>query len=111
MPVAVVAERLGISRNTLYTRFDDPALDWDFISSLGRVIREDIIRTRFTKDAPPTVQEPSVEYRSELEKCRQELLDLRAKHIELLEAHNLLKDEYFALKDQMGRAGLNARAG
>ena len=48
-----VARRLGISRNTLYNKFGNPNLSFDFIKRVGQIVNHD-----FTVDFPEMKPEP-----------------------------------------------------
>jgi hypothetical protein len=56
-----LAEDLGISRNTLYNRFNDPHLGYRFIIQVGKIIYYD-----FTIDFPDIKKDPSLKKDSSL---------------------------------------------
>ncbi len=89
-----LAERLGISRNTLYNRFGDPNLSYEFIIKVSNVIHYD-----FTLDFPETkekVQEKEEKEAREqegtdyIDRYTAELLKLERKYTNLLERYNKL---------------------
>ena len=43
MPIKKLAERLGISRNTLYSRFRDPEVSYKFIAAVSNVVHYDFL--------------------------------------------------------------------
>ena len=84
-----LAERLGISRNTLYNRFRDPELSYEFINAVSN-----IIHYNFAIDFPEMIAEEnelgdgsSVQY---TERDALELLRLEKKYTGLLERYNKL---------------------
>ena len=83
-----LAERLSISRNTLYNRFKDPALSYDFIRAVGK-----IIHYNFAPDFPEfqeqvdAVRERSLNY---VDQDTVGLLRLEKKYTTLLERYNKL---------------------
>lgn len=83
-----LAERLRVSRNTLYNRFKEPDLNYEFIMAVGNIIHYD-----FTHDFPDlqaeidAMNESSVGY---LDRGTVELLRLEKKYISLLERYNKL---------------------
>ena len=83
-----LAEKLGISRNTLYNRFKDPELGAIFIEKVSNIIHYD-----FTTQIPELqteddyVTERSLNY-SESEAAK--ILQQERKHVLLLEKYNQL---------------------
>lgn len=83
-----LAERLKISRNTLYNRFKEPALSYEFITAVGS-----IIHYNFEIDFPELEEETNrvgerpVSY---VERNTVELLKLEKKYTNLLERYNEL---------------------
>mmetsp|Transcript_974 Transcript_974/g.2383 ORF Transcript_974/g.2383 Transcript_974/m.2383 type:complete len:148 (+) Transcript_974:3666-4109(+) len=84
-----LSERLGISRNTLYNRFQEAELGDEFITSVG-----DIIHYNFSIDFPDLrqgtskmVSEGPLGY---ADRNAIELLRLEKKYMELLERYNRL---------------------
>lgn len=83
-----LAERLKISRNTLYNRFKEPQLSYDFILAVGSIIHYD-----FLADLPelPAIanelEEQSISY---LSSSRTEIIKLERKYVCLLERYNKL---------------------
>lgn len=43
LPIKKLAERLGISRNTLYSRFRDPEVSYKFIAAVSNVVHYDFL--------------------------------------------------------------------
>ena len=86
--VKKLAERLKISRNTLYNRFKDPELNYEFIIAVGN-----IIHYNFAVDFPELeaednqVGEGHINY---LNRDTAELLKLEKKYTGLLERYNEL---------------------
>jgi len=87
-PLTSLANKLGISRNTLYNRFENPNLGYRFIMEIGHTIHYD-----FTIDFP--------NMKAELEKCGDtpiealdketiEILRAESKYIHLLEKYTKL---------------------
>lgn len=83
-----LAERMKISRNTLYNRFRDPELGYEFIVDVGR-----IIHYNFSIDFPELdnevneLGEPWIQYG---DKDAVELLKREKKYTALLERYNQL---------------------
>lgn len=83
-----LAERLKISRNTIYNRFSEPTLDYEFILQISNVIHYD-----FSRDFPEIkheiekADEPPSQY---VDRGAAELLALKDKYANLLERYNKL---------------------
>ncbi len=84
-----LSERLKISRNTLYNRFRDPELSYEFITTVGK-----IVHYNFTVDFPELETElnnqahdPWVQYG---DNDVAELLKQEKKYSQLLERYNYL---------------------
>lgn len=83
-----LSERLNISRNTLYNRFKDPKVSYEFITAVSKIIHYDFsidfpeLETAFNR-----VSERPGNY---LDRDTVELLRLEKKYIALLERHNKL---------------------
>ena len=104
--MGVVAEKMGISRKTLYNKFKEPAIPYSFILRLGEVIHYDFskefphlnksIKKETLPQAPTNLQlsfdgEPQEAPRQNtLKACETELLQLQRKYIALLEKFNEL---------------------
>ena len=91
-------QALGISRPTLYRRFDEPNLDFDFIEQVGLLIRHDFaqdFRELATPPASPTtVAEPAPAYQLDtLDDCKNKLLHVYGLYTELQEKYNALLAE------------------
>ena len=87
-PISKLAKRLRISRNTLYNRFRDPELGYDFITAVGN-----IIHYNFTIDFPELEEESNQANESPLSYVGRdmfELLQLERKYAGLLERYNKL---------------------
>ncbi|MEM9416970.1 MAG: helix-turn-helix domain-containing protein [Bacteroidota bacterium] len=87
-PIKKLAERLKISRNTLYNRFKDPELSYEFISAVGN-----IIHYNFAIDFPELESEENQTGEGHLNYVNRdtaELLKLAKKYTELLERYNEL---------------------
>lgn len=83
-----LAERLGISRNTLYNRFKEPKLNYEFIIAVGNITHYD-----FTIDFPELQEEANALNErpvSYINRDAVELLKLEKKYIGLLERYNKL---------------------
>ncbi|QCR23107.1 hypothetical protein [Pontibacter sp. SGAir0037] len=98
-------KKLNISRGTLYNKFDDANLEYEFILEVGRIIHHD-----FTEEFPNMfnpagddkqdsnqisandVSEASNNYYRPhtLKECERALLNLQSKYISLLETHQAL---------------------
>ncbi|WP_073285292.1 hypothetical protein [Hymenobacter psychrotolerans] len=83
---------LGISRPTLYRRFEDRHLDFEFIREVGKAIFYD-----FGEEFPelrlhrPLVAEPLVPYQLDsLEGCKDQLLYVYGLYTEALQKYNAL---------------------
>jgi plasmid maintenance system antidote protein VapI len=99
-----IVEELGITRPTIYRKFKDDTLDYNFVKRVGEIINHDFSES-FTNDQQHTLSSvtpvqkdavaPIVTTRvintpsSDLEPSKQ-LLILQTKYIALLEAYNEL---------------------
>jgi len=88
-------EELGISRPTLYRRFEEPNLAFKFIEQVGALIRHDFAQ-EFRELAPPVaaVAEPTVGYQLDsLDDCKNKLLHVYGLYTELQEKYAALLAE------------------
>lgn len=86
---------LGISRPTLYRRFEDPNLNFDFIKHVGQFIHHNFAE-EFRELVPATsmVAEPIVAYQLEsLQDCKDKLLYVYGLYTELVQQYNALVAE------------------
>ncbi len=83
-----LSERLGISRNTLYNRFKEPELRYEFIIAVGNVIHYnfELDFAELRTDANE-ISEGPIGY---IERDAVELLKLKKKYTDLLERYNKL---------------------
>lgn len=107
--IGVVAEKMSISRKTLYNKFKESSIPYSFILKLGEVIHHDFsqdfphLSKTVKKEAPkqqpqistnlllPFDSEPQEIYKpNNLRECEQELVNLQRKYIGLLEKFNEL---------------------
>ncbi len=86
-PITKVAERLGITRTTLYNKFGKPDLPSDFLIHAGEVIYYD-----FSIDLPELSENirNAKEKRHQNEKETFSLLELQKKYSDLLENYTRL---------------------
>ena len=83
-----LSERLGISRNTLYNRFGDPELSYEFIRTVGNIIHYNFsIDFAELKEEVDEMGEGSINY---ADRDTAELLKLEKKYTGLLERYNKL---------------------
>ena len=91
---------LGISRPTLYRRFEDPNLDFDFIKRVGQLIYHDFaedFRELATPAAQSVAAEPTAGYGLDsLDDCKNKLLHVYSLYTEL-------QEKYAALLAERGR--------
>lgn len=83
-----LSERLRISRNTLYNRFKEPELSYEFITAVGN-----IIHYNFALDFPELQEEANEVSESPIgyiDRDAVELLRLEKKYMGLLERYNKL---------------------
>ena len=80
-PIKALAKRLGVSRNTVYNKFKEYDLSYDFIVRVG-----DIIRYDFTYDYPELKTNVSLGK----EQHATELWRLEQRYTHLLERYNKL---------------------
>lgn len=83
-----LAKALGISRNTLYNRFDNPNLGYSFIIDVGNIIHYD-----FTLDFPEIKDEAKIAGENpirSIDRGAAELLRMEGKYIRLLEKYTTL---------------------
>ncbi|RZK27643.1 MAG: hypothetical protein EOO57_22405 [Hymenobacter sp.] len=91
-------QELGISRPTLYRRFDEPNLDFAFIEQVGALIRHDFARDFRELAAPAAVAEPAASYQLDtLDDCKNKLLHVYGLYTEL-------QEKYAALLAERGRS-------
>jgi len=107
--VGVVAEKMGISRKTLYNKFKESSIPYSFILKLGEVIHHDFsqefphlsktVKKEIPKPQPPVSNNlllpfdgaPQEPYKpNNMKECEQELVKLQRKYIALLENFNEL---------------------
>ncbi len=107
--VGIVAEKLGISRKTLYNKFKESSIPYSFILKLGEVIHHDFshefphLSKTVKKEVPkpqtsgsnnlllPFDGAPQEPYKpNNMKECEQELVNLQRKYIALLENFNEL---------------------
>ena len=83
-----LSERLGISRNTLYNRFGDPELSYDFIRTVGNIIHYNFsIDFAELKEEVDEMGEGLINY---ADRDTAELMKLDKKYTGLLERYNKL---------------------
>ena len=93
---------LGISRATLYRRFEDPNLDLDFIRRVGEVIYHNFAEE--FKELAPAVAEPAAVYPvSDVEDCKNRLLRVYELYLEKVQQYDELKARYEALLSERGQ--------
>ncbi len=84
---------LAISRPTLYRRFEDPNLSFDFIKRVGNLIHYDFGQD-FRELSPAIALEPVVPYQLEsLTDCKDKLLHVYALYAEMVQRYNALLAE------------------
>ncbi len=84
-PLTRLASKLGISRNTLYNRFENPNLGYRFIMEVGNVIHYD-----FTTDFPHMKEELEQMHDVPLQMVDRETIEIlqaESKYIQLLEKY------------------------
>lgn len=83
---------LGISRPTLYRRFEDPNLNFDFIKRVGQIIHHNFaLDFRELNSASAVVAEPIVAYQlDDLQDCKDKLLYVYGLYTELVQRYNVL---------------------
>lgn len=87
---------LGISRPTLYRRFEDPNLDFDFIKRVGQLIYHDFAEDfrELAAPGPSLAAEPAAGYQLDsLDDCKNKLLHVYSLYTELQEKYNALLSE------------------
>ena len=93
-------QELGISRPTLYRRFDEPNLDFAFIEQVGALIRHDFAQDfrELAAPAASVVAEPAPAYQLDtLDDCKNKLLHVYGLYTEL-------QEKYTALLAERGRS-------
>jgi hypothetical protein len=83
---------LKISRPTLYRRFEEPNLDFDFIRDVGRIISHDFV-AEFPELKPPATlaPQPIEAFRLDnLDDCKNKLLHVYDLYTDILTKHNAL---------------------
>ncbi|MBF9220142.1 helix-turn-helix domain-containing protein [Hymenobacter ruricola] len=87
---------LGISRATLYRRFEDPNLDFDFIKRVGEIIYHNFAEE--FKELAPAAAEPVEVYQiASVEECKDKLLHVYGLYLEKVRQYDELKAKYDAL--------------
>ncbi|MDO7877001.1 hypothetical protein Q5H93_19805 [Hymenobacter sp. ASUV-10] len=82
---------LGISRPTLYRRFEDPNLEFEFIKQVGRAIYYDFGQDFKELSTSGLVAEPIAGYSLEtVEDYKNKLLHVYGLYIEMVEKYNAL---------------------
>ena len=93
---------LGISRPTLYRRFEDPNLNFEFIRQVGEVIYHNFAEE--FKELTPTVAEPVEIYQiASLEECKDRLLRVYELYLEKATQYDELKTRYEALLNERSK--------
>ena len=93
---------LGISRATLYRRFEDPNLDFDFIRRVGEITYHNFAEE--FKEPAPTVAEPAEVYQvASVEECKDKLLRVYELYLEKVRQYDELKAKYDALLSEQGK--------
>ena len=83
-----LSERLRISRNTLYNRFKEPELSYEFIKAVGNIIHYNFaIDFAELREGGSAVGEGPIGY---MDRDAAELLRLEKKYTSLLERYNKL---------------------
>jgi hypothetical protein len=80
-PIKLLAEKLNISRNTVYNKFKEQDLSYDLIVRIGDIIRHD-----FSLDFPEIKTTVGLDSRNQIS----ELWHLEQKYTRLLEKYNKL---------------------
>ncbi|WP_347158103.1 helix-turn-helix domain-containing protein [Pontibacter chitinilyticus] len=107
--IGVVAEKLGVSRKTLYNKFKETTIPYSFILRIGEVIHHDFSQefphlSKTVKKEVKTPQTPQnnnlllpfdtepaeIQKPNSMKECETELLTLQRKYIALLEKFNEL---------------------
>ena len=94
-----LAQQLGISRSTLYEKYEADKLDLSFIERVGQFIRYDF-STHIPELAPAVVAEPLPTYRTatdSLEACQARLLLVHEQFAEKVRQYDELQAKYNAL--------------
>ncbi|RTQ49988.1 hypothetical protein EJV47_10110 [Hymenobacter gummosus] len=83
---------LGISRPTLYRRFEDPNLSFDFIKRVGALIHYDFAVDFKELAAPVSIAaEPIIPYQlTSLEDCKDQLLYVYGLYTDMIQRYNAL---------------------
>ena len=81
---------LGISRPTLYRRFEDPNLSFEFIKQVGQIIHYDFSEEfKELASAPSVVAEPIAAYQLDsIDDCKDKLLHVYGLYTDLLQRYN-----------------------
>gem|GEM_PF-2263519 len=103
-----LAQQLGISRSTLYEKYEADKLDLAFIERVGQLIRYDFsqhIPETAPLGAATTVAEPLPGYGSpsSLEACQARLLLVHEQFAEKVRQYDELQEKYNALLAERGR--------
>jgi hypothetical protein len=93
MKLSQLHRALGISRPTLYRRFDDPHLSFDFIKRVGQLIHYDFAQDfkELVVPVATVVAEPISPYQLEsLDDCKDKLLYVYGLYAEMIQRYNAL---------------------
>lgn len=86
-----LCKHLNISRPTLYRRFEDPNVDYDFIRAVGEVIHHD-----FSEQFPEMKKAPGLKAEAlpteldSLVDCKDQLLHVYGLYTDILQKYNAL---------------------
>ena len=87
LPIARLAQKLGVSRGVLYTDFDNPEMSFDRILAIGKIIGHDF--SQDFRDLPSgiveTVNGGSLHTVLQLHECQAKVQTLQEKLINALE--------------------------
>ncbi|WP_400192749.1 hypothetical protein [Hymenobacter sp. B81] len=106
--ISRLVQELGITRPTIYRKFKETTLDYNFVKRVGEVIQHDFtndfdtpVQSQLPFTLPAVTQPASVRnivLQPADQDCTKALMALQAKYIALLEAYNELLLKLYAPK-------------
>jgi plasmid maintenance system antidote protein VapI len=97
---STLADRLGISRGTLYNKLEEVNLGWEFIFQLGKIINHDFSidfpelrkKTYIISEDISSAEEAELDNYN-LPECKKKLEQMRIKYITLFEKYTQLLEK------------------
>lgn len=105
-----IADKIGVSRKTLYNWIEEINMPWERIFAIGKAIRHDFSTNFPELKKPDVLQEPLPYYEvKSLEECLRELDYYKTKVIDLLEERDRLRHDIEKLNTRRARDKINTQ--